>query len=294
MMARAAGMPPAVVHVDLDGAMDIFHVHGWPYRGGTDALFETGIQNLFSLLERNKIHATLFLIASSLEVPAKRRLVQEAIRRGHEIASHSVSHPVLTGLSRAEKQQQIEGSRKRIEAELGITVRGFRAPGYLMDRECFEFAAAAGYRYDSSVAPSEKWAQVLGVNTGELLAPHHPVAGSAMWELPLPDHRPSPIPFSPSYSLLIGTRYFRWGLERRRPAALPFIFLLHLTDVAAPLPPDPAIGFKQRFFTLSHISEKNKVARCERMLNLVQANYRMVTTEELLREVESGGHRTAE
>ena len=114
-----------------------------------------------------------------------------------------------------------------------------------------------------------------------------------MWELPLPDHRPSPVPFSPSYSLLFGTRYFRWGLERYRRTALPFVFLLHLTDLAAPLPPEPAIGLKQRFFTLSHISEKKKIERCERMLNLVQENYRVVTTGELLHEIENGRHQAA-
>ena len=38
-----SGPPAAVVHVDLDGASDIYRVHGWSYPWTDDPLFETGL-----------------------------------------------------------------------------------------------------------------------------------------------------------------------------------------------------------------------------------------------------------
>ena len=39
--------PPvrAAIHLDLDGATDIFRVHGWPYpeEDGPDPLFDSGL-----------------------------------------------------------------------------------------------------------------------------------------------------------------------------------------------------------------------------------------------------------
>jgi hypothetical protein len=276
--------PPAAVHVDLDGATDIFHAHGWQYHEDGDPLFETGMRNLLDLLERNGLRATLFLIASSLDHPEKRRLVEEALQRGHEIASHSITHPNLLRLTREEKRKEIEGSRRTIESALGVTVGGFRAPGYSIDREGLEILAAAGYTYDSSVQPTKAFAQRLGANVEALLAPHCVPGKSRFWELPLPDYRPSLVPFSPSYSLLFGFRYFQWGLERFRRRDLPLIFLLHLTDVADPLPADRLIGLASRIFTLSILSRQKKLARCQAMLDLVKQNFRLITTRELIQE----------
>ncbi len=280
--------PAAVVHVDLDGAKEIFKAHGWDYPYSDDPLFETGLENILSLLERNGICATLFVIASSVDDPRKLALLREAVRRGHGIGSHTITHPNLLRLSSAEKRQEICGSREKLEAALGTPVGGFRAPGYQYDRECAKLVAEAGYAYDSSIFPTAVFSQRFSCPAETLAVPHHPLEENSLWELPLPDHRPSPFPFSPSYSLLFGTRYFRWGLERFRRRGAPFVLLFHLTDAANPLPMERTKSLIAHIYTLSAFSRDNKISRCQKMLDLVKARYRLTTTQELLSTLGDG------
>ncbi len=277
--------PRAVVHVDLDGAADIFYAHGWPHPYGDDPLYESGLRNTLALLAHNGVSATLFTIASSLDDPAKLALVREATRQGHEIASHSATHASLVALTRDQKRHEIAASRASIGNALGVTVRGFRAPGYAIDRECLELLDEAGYQYDSSAFPTPLYARRLAAPVERLLAPHRPLAGRELIELPLPDHRPSPVPFSPSYALLLGERYFRWGVERHLRGGRPLAMLFHLTDLADPMPRERLRGFAPRLYTLSLLSARTKRERCQRMLDIVRERYEIVPTADVLREI---------
>jgi peptidoglycan/xylan/chitin deacetylase (PgdA/CDA1 family) len=100
-----------MIHVDLDGASTIFAVHGVPYLAETDPLFETGLRNCLDFLADAGLKATFFVIADDLQDPVKRGLIQEAVRAGHEIASHSLSHPKLTTLSEDAKRREVFESR---------------------------------------------------------------------------------------------------------------------------------------------------------------------------------------
>lgn len=273
---------PAAVHVDLDGLVDIMSVHGWPYPYADDPLFETGVANALELLDRNGLKATFFVVARSLDDPAKRRLVTEAVARGHEIASHSLTHALMTRLGRAGKVREIAGSRQRIEDALGTPVRGFRAPGYLMDRESMDLLVDAGYLWDSSAHPTRVFARRLGVSPAALSTIGRPYADSPLIELPLPDFRPLPFPFSPSYSLILGASYFRVGLRLAERRGTPFILLYHLTDFADPVPRSRQWGWRSRIVTLSFIDGAKKRRACAKMLDLVLQRFEAVTTNELL------------
>ena len=78
-------MQPAAIHVDLDGAREIYEVHGWPYKGTDDPLFETGFRNAVEFFKANGIRPTLFVISRQLDDPRKRELLQAAVRQGFEI-----------------------------------------------------------------------------------------------------------------------------------------------------------------------------------------------------------------
>ena len=234
-MNGAQKKPAAVVHVDLDGASAIYAMHGWPYPYEGDPLFESGLENLLSLLEELGLRATLFVIAGDLDDPRKRALLEQAVARGHEIGSHSWTHRKLTGLSREERIREISASRERIAHLLGTPVEGFRAPYFDIDGEAHRLVAEAGYRYDSSLFPGRKIPYAAGqLSVGakpERLWKEH-----ALIELPLPPHAPLPFPFHASYSLVLGNWYFRLGLARHRKSGAPLVLLFHLTDLAEPLP----------------------------------------------------------
>lgn len=276
--------PAAVVHVDLDGASAIYTMHGWPYPHDTDPLFESGLENLLSLLDRTGIRATLFVIAADLDDPRKLALLKQAAARGHEIGCHSWTHRKLTRLAHEERLHEISASRERIASLLEVPVDGFRAPYFDIDGETHRLVAAAGYRYDSSLFPGRKISYrqghiASGVNPSRLWQDHDLV------ELPLPVYAPLPFPFHASYSLVLGNWYFRLGLGRHRRNGAPLVLLFHLTDLADPLPGTMRRSWQNTFFTLSYLDGDRKQRRSEQMLAHAARHYRLTDTASLLAEL---------
>jgi len=273
---QSASLPPAVVHLDLDGARHIFRAHGWRYDGTEDPLFESGLRGALDLFARAGLRATLFVVAEDVEDARKLALIRDAADAGHEIASHSVTHHLLTDMDRSTKQHEISRSRSVLTDTLGVDVRGFRAPYFRRDPECLELIGEAGYAYDSS--------EMAGRNR-QPREPYRPLPGQPLFELPLPALSRLALPFHPSYSLMIGQWYFKAGLAayRRRPA--PFVLLFHLTDFADPVPRAWARTWRQRLFTLSHLTARDKRARCGAMLDWVRQHFTVGTTAQLIDEV---------
>lgn len=67
-------------------------------------------------------------------------------RSGHEIGSHSWSHPILPDLDDAALEVEISGSRRRIEEELGAPCPVFCYPNGSLDDRVASSVARAGYR----------------------------------------------------------------------------------------------------------------------------------------------------
>jgi peptidoglycan/xylan/chitin deacetylase (PgdA/CDA1 family) len=273
--------PPAVMHVDLDGARAIYAVHGWPAGFDGDPLFETGLRNALDFFERHEITATLFVIAQDLDDPAKRALIDEAVGRGHEIGSHSTTHRRLTELSPDERRTEIAGSRRLLQGALGVPVRGFRAPEFDLDADCLRLVEEAGYAFDASLFPNAAFERRMG-GRRPAVGPHRPHADGPLVELTMPSHAPLPFPFHPSYSLVLGRWYFRLGLGRYRRTGAPLVLLFHLTDFADPVPDRFLLGWRSRLFTLSHLGAAAKRERCARMLELVARHYELMSTAALL------------
>lgn len=273
--------PPATIHVDLDGASAIYTMHGWSYPYENDPLFESGLTNLLALFEKLDITATLFVIASDLDNPQKLTLLKKAVARGHEIACHSYTHRKLTRLSPDEQLHEIGNSRKYISRLLDTSVDGFRAPYFDINAETLLQVAESGYKYDSSLFQG----MTLSDGSGHIKAGNCP---GQLWqehsliELPLPGYSPLPFPFHASYSLVLGTWYFRLGLHQFRKTSAPLVLLFHLTDLADPLPRSMVGSWKKRFFTLSHLDGSNKQEKCIRIIRQAADNYRLVTTSTLL------------
>ena len=272
--ARGGARTKAVVHVDLDGAEHIFRVHGWKWEQSRDSLFESGLRGCLELFESLSVPATLFVIAEDLDDPGKAPLLEEAVDRGFEIASHTVTHRDLTSLDSEQKRREILESRDRIGERLGEAPDGFRAPQFRFDPECAELLDEAGYRYDSSLFPRSDVTSAR---------PHRLTGG--VTELPMPKKLLGLAPFHPSYSLVLGDALFRAGIRKVRNSGAPLVLLFHLTDFAAPLPSDALPNWAAKVFTLSHLSASAKRERCARMLSLVQGCFDVVPTRKLVEEV---------
>jgi peptidoglycan/xylan/chitin deacetylase (PgdA/CDA1 family) len=282
---QARPLPPLVVHVDLDGASTIFRAHGREFRGSADPLFDTGMRNMLEVFGRAGVQATLFVIADDLRDAGKRALVAAARDAGHEIASHSMTHPNLRRLGAAAVRSEISDSRRSIQDALGVPVHGFRAPGYSIDREGLGCLAEAGYSWDSSAFATPAFTERLGLPVGGLDGPRTLPGFGSLVEVPLPDHRPLPVPVGPSYALLAGFPLFAWGMARAARRARPTVLLFHLIDFAAPLPAGVRDDFRMSLFTLSVRSERAKRVSCTRMLAFAGERFAITTTDALVRDV---------
>jgi peptidoglycan/xylan/chitin deacetylase (PgdA/CDA1 family) len=79
--------------------------------------------------------------------------VRRLARDGHEIGSHSMSHPILPLLDDAALEVEVAGSRLRLEAELPAPCESFCYPNGSLDARVVEAVRSAGYRRAVTTAP---------------------------------------------------------------------------------------------------------------------------------------------
>jgi len=143
------------VSVDVDSLNSNFKGFGLKKREYSYNEFHTGIENILNFFARYKVNATFFVVARDLEIEKNAVLIKKVSSAGHEIASHSYSHPQgFRFLSHQEKKCELEKSKEILEAISGRKVFGFRAPGWNVSDDSLPILRRHGYKYDSSVFPT--------------------------------------------------------------------------------------------------------------------------------------------
>ena len=129
---------------------------------------------VFPVLKALKFHCTIFLISGRLQNVSKAPLghripdgrgklylneneIREMFSHGIEFGSHSVTHRNLVLLSPAELQQELELSRKEIEAIVGEPVYGFCYPFGVYSGRVRKALSEAGYRYACATGKGWPW-----------------------------------------------------------------------------------------------------------------------------------------
>jgi peptidoglycan/xylan/chitin deacetylase (PgdA/CDA1 family) len=74
----------------------------------------------------------------------------ELAQRGHEIGSHTLTHPILPRLDDEQLVREIQGSRAKLEAAVGRNIAGFCYPNGDHDDRVVEATREAGYAYACS------------------------------------------------------------------------------------------------------------------------------------------------
>lgn len=152
-------MKTAAVSIDLDEVHHYRAIHGLPARGaggrGARAVFEVAVPRALALASKRGLRITFFVVAEDLEIDANADLMREALALGHEVESHSASHPYdLVRLPRGEVRREIEGSFEAIDRTLGVRPHGFRAPGYTLSDDVLDTLEQVGATFDASLLPS--------------------------------------------------------------------------------------------------------------------------------------------
>jgi peptidoglycan/xylan/chitin deacetylase (PgdA/CDA1 family) len=137
--------------------------------------FDDGFQNVFTHalvpLARNRFYAIQFLVADLLgqsneweqhEGEVREPLmdapqVREWLAAGHEIGSHTLTHPHLTQLPPGQAREEIFASKKKLEDLFGRPIRHFCYPYGDWNEVIRELVQEAGYETACTTGP--------GVNT---------------------------------------------------------------------------------------------------------------------------------
>ncbi len=269
-----------ILSVDVEDWFHILELPSTPDLHCWDALpsfVESNFLKLMDLLSEESIQATCFFLGWV----AKRfpRLVAEACRRGHEIASHGYAHRLAWCMTPDEFLEDLRISKAILEAIVGKPALGYRAAGFSVRRETpwfFEKVIEAGYAYDSSVFPASR---AHGGLKTEKLGPHviHTSSGRLL-EFPITVQR------------VMGTRlcFFGGGYLRLAPYPLirrmadrvlregrPVLFYIHPREID-PSHPRLRMGFSRRFKSYVNLTT------VERKIRRLTTDFRFVTYQDFI------------
>jgi glycosyltransferase involved in cell wall biosynthesis len=205
---------------------------------------EEAMPVLLDRFDRHGIRATVF--ATSDLCASHPSILNEVVRRGHELGCHGESHDVeyLSSKPHAWQRASLGRATEAIERTVGIRPRGFRAPNFSANGDTVRVLGELGYAYDSSVLPGRVVkAMRLATRLDFLVAPRDPYRPSredpalpgeaALWEVPVAEN-----PFSPGGP--IGLAYVHAaGVDRALEAVAlassdPVVFLVHPWELVDP------------------------------------------------------------
>jgi polysaccharide deacetylase family protein (PEP-CTERM system associated) len=254
--------PPFALSVDVE---DYFQVQAFAHRVAREdwARYPSRVARntevLLDLFDEAGARGTFFVLGWVAR--EHRVLVARIAARGHEIASHGMSHRMLTELSPEEFRVEARDSKALLEDLSGSPVLGFRAPSYSIGEGtlwALEVLAETGYAYDSSVYPIRR--RRYGYPAGPTAPGRLPAgAGGSIAEFPLPT-----VPIGPIRLPVLAGAYLRllpqwvsiaaarWHARR----GLPLVINVHPWEID---PEQPTIG-PSRLATWTHYARLGRTA----------------------------------
>jgi len=110
---------------------------------------------ILNMLDETDNKATFFVLGDVAEQFPE--LVEEMVKRGHEIASHGFRHNLVYNCTRDQYETDLGRSVELLEGITGRKVLGYRAPSWSLNHESTPWAwdvqRSLGLQYDSSMYP---------------------------------------------------------------------------------------------------------------------------------------------
>jgi hypothetical protein len=239
--------PYAVFSCDLDTVDRHLQGYGIEDMAACDRIYRTAVPRLLELFAELGVPGVLFVIAR--DAASESTLWRQAVRAGHEIASHSLTHtqPFST-LDDDALRTEIAESRARLSEASGAEVIGFRAPAWDVTGRVLEVVAASGYRYDASVFPtpvlvaSRLAAYRRSTHKGSIFSmdvfghafaptvPHRTSAGSLV-EFPISVTRWLRLPVYHTFTYFVPPWLFARGLRSALRSGRPLCYEFHAADL---------------------------------------------------------------
>lgn len=302
----------ATIQIDIDSFESI--LGGYDYRTnkslGYKTIYQIAIPRFLELFDRYSIKATFFVIGRDTLVSENREMIQEILKRGHEIANHSMHHftkPSFSSLSCTKKSEEIDRAEETIFEVTSVKPVGFKAPAYsIMDGTLFDILEDRGYLYDSSVCPvfcvpAVKFIQYLltgerrekghwgaGKNMFAPLAPYHP-SQNKVWkkgdrkftEVPVSTIPLFRIPFHASIVYTLGLSIFRLGYGLTKLTRKFLNYQFHAFELIDSQEVNPQLLSLRPGATKSLMDKKQLI---DTILARVVKDYQILTTKNLVQQ----------
>ncbi|MSQ83011.1 MAG: hypothetical protein EXR77_08865 [Myxococcales bacterium] len=175
----------AAVNVDVDGLYLYDRVHGLTGTSGNTSDFDPaahdprawtlGVPRFLDLFARCGVKGTFFVVAQDLAHREVRAVLADVVAAGHEIGSHSLTHPYnLSRLPADAQLEELRVSRQTLQDATGQGIEGFRAPGYVLSPQLLETIAKVGHTWDSSRFPCPPYQAAKAAAIGLYRVTKHP------------------------------------------------------------------------------------------------------------------------
>jgi peptidoglycan/xylan/chitin deacetylase (PgdA/CDA1 family) len=110
--------------------------------------WKRGVWRVMDLLDRYGLKSTFFV--PGLVVEQRPHVIEELLRRGHEIAHHSYSHAWIVNLSPTEEREEMERGFEAIRRATGAAPRGYRSPAAEFSPISVSLMVEHGFDYSSN------------------------------------------------------------------------------------------------------------------------------------------------
>ncbi len=245
--------PPCAFTVDVedyfqvDAFADVIPVSAW---SGFESRVVANTSRLLDLLDEHRVRGTFFVLGWIAQRHAG--LVRTIAARGHEIASHGMTHQLVFTQSPTVFRQETRDSKRLLEDLIQAPVLGYRAATYSITRQslwALDILRDEGFFYDSSIFPVRH--DRYGIPDAKTV-PHRleTPEGRTIVEYPLTSVRLLGMNFPVAgggYFRLFPYGLTRWGLRRVRAEGRPLVFYLHPWEVDPGQPRVEGARWRSRF-----------------------------------------------
>ncbi len=248
--------------------------------GNYESRVTDNTHRLLDLLDEHSVKGTFFVLGWVAQ--HQRVLIREIADRGHEIASHGMSHTLVYTQTPDVFRDETRRSKALLEDICQRPVIGYRAATYSITRKslwALDILHEEGFRYDSSIFPMRH--DRYGIPDAQpypnrLRTP----AGYTLVEFPISVFRSGALKLPVAgggYFRLFPYPVTRWGLAQINRSGHGFVFYLHPWEVD---PEQPRIREAGAMSRLRHyLNLTRTLPRLDRLLN----DFSFTTMEDVLR-----------
>jgi polysaccharide deacetylase family protein (PEP-CTERM system associated) len=275
--------PANVFSVDVEDFFQVEAFSGAVSRDAWDQFPSRVVANthrILDMLDDVQVKGTFFVLGWV----ARRhpQLVREIASRGHEIASHGMSHRLIYRQTPEEFREETVASKALLEDQCQQAILGYRAATYSITNDslwALDTLVEAGFVYDSSIFPV--WHDKYGIPDAPRMPHRINVSGNrSIVEFPI-----SILEMARLRVPVAGGGYFRffpyaftkWAFSRINREAKDFVFYMHPWEIDPDQPRIANAGWKSRFRHYLNLH------RCEPRLRTLLRDFPFTTMRESLR-----------